>query len=398
MANRTYTDFDLLIERAGDKYRARVINSPDGPASNEFMLPFSDDKLENFILRISQGRRNTRAVKPVEVDASREFGTVLFQTIFDGDVDVCLRNSITSVEQSGGSLRLRLRLSDVPELVDIPWEYLYDPTSRRFLALSVDTPLVRYLDLPGRIKPLAVQPPLNVLVMIASPTDIMQLDVEQEWQKLKMAVADLEQQGLLRLDRLEKATLDELQRRLRRQEYHVFHFIGHGGFDAKTNDGILLLEEEDGRSKAVSGQTLGTLMHDEKTLRLALLNACEGGRASKTDPFAGVGQSLLQQGVPAVIAMQFEVTDDTAITLAHSFYAALADGYPVDAALTEARKTIFARNAVEWGTPVLYMRAPDGRIFDVANLDPSAKTQNQIATLLSDRWSALYQCHALVVC
>jgi len=139
-------------------------------------------------------------------------------------------------------------------------------------------------------------------------------------------------------------------------------------------------------------------MHDEKTLRLALLNACEGGRASKTDPFAGVGQSLLQQGVPAVIAMQFEVTDDTAITLAHSFYAALADGYPVDAALTEARKTIFARNAVEWGTPVLYMRAPDGRIFDVANLDPSAKTQNQIATLLSDRWSALYQCHALVVC
>jgi tetratricopeptide (TPR) repeat protein len=52
---------------------------------------------------------------------------------------------------------------------------------------------------------------------------------------------------------------------------------------------------------------------------------------------------------------------------AHEFYGALADGYPIDAALTEARKAIFAAGReVEWGTPVLYLRAPDGRIFDVA--------------------------------
>jgi hypothetical protein len=38
----------------------------------------------------------------------------------------------------------------------------------------------------------------------------------------------------------------------------------------------------------------------------------------------------------------------------------------VDAALVEARKAIFAQdNGLEWGTPVLYLRTVDGRIFDV---------------------------------
>jgi hypothetical protein len=71
-----------------------------------------------------------------------------------------------------------------------------------------------------------------------------------------------------------------------------------------------------------------------------------------------------------VIAMQFEIADDVASTFAHEFYGALADGLPIDAAVTEARKAIFAGGReIEWATPVLYLRAPDGRIFDVA---PSA--------------------------
>jgi hypothetical protein len=97
-----------------------------------------------------------------------------------------------------------------------------------------------------------------------------------------------------------------------------------------------------------------------------VLNACEGARTSRTDPFAGAAQSLVQQGLAAVIAMQFEISDEAAITFSHEFYGALADGYPVDAALVEARKAIFAQeNGLEWGTPVLYLRAPDGRVFDV---------------------------------
>ena len=80
----------------------------------------------------------------------------------------------------------------------------------------------------------------------------------------------------------------------------------------------------------------------------------------------GMAQSLIRQGLPAVIAMQFEITDEAAIIFAHELYAAIADGYPVEAALAEARRAILHEgNHTEWGTPVLYSRAPDGHLFNL---------------------------------
>ncbi len=367
MAQMDYLDFDLQIERSGDNYCARVLDSPAGQASIEFSLPFSDLEIENFLLRAGRTRRGVRRLQSPEIEAAKNFGGTLFQAIFDRDVKTCLADSLTAAQQQGAGLRLRLRFAGTPELFDLPWEYLHNPALNRFISLSNETPLVRYIDLPEKIKPLEVRPPLKVLVMIASPGDYPTLDVAEEWTRLKASLRDLEQRGLVVIERLETASLAALQRQLRQGEYHIFHFIGHGMFDQQTQDGVLLLEDERGRGRAVSGQYLGTLLHDARTLRLAILNACEGARTSRSDPFAGAAQSLVQQGVPAVIAMQFEITDQAAITLSREFYAALADGYPVDAALVEARKAIFAQgNDIEWGTPVLYLRAPDGRIFDVS--------------------------------
>ncbi len=390
MAEMRYLDFDLLIERAEEGYTARVLNSPAGQAAADFRLPFSELELENFLLRVGRTRRGVRRLESPEMQAAKVFGGRLFRALFGNDVQGCLRSSLDEADRQRAGLRVRLRLAEAPELADLPWEYLYNPALNRFLVLSAETPLVRYLDLPERIQPLAVRPPLRVLVMISSPSDHPPLDVEQEWEKLKEALGDLEQRGLVALERLREATLTALQRRLRRGAYHIFHFIGHGTFDERAQDGVLLLEDEYGRGRPVSGQYLGTLLHDERTLRLAILNACEGARTARTDPFAGAAQSLVQQGIPAVIAMQFEITDEAAITLAHEFYAAVADGYPVDAALAEARKAIFAReNDVEWGTPVLYMRSPDGRIFDIERVSERERGQAQIAALYREAQAAM---------
>jgi hypothetical protein len=231
----------------------------------------------------------------------------------------------------------------------------------------VQTPLVRYLELPEVIQPVAVTPPIRVLVMISSPSDYPALDVEAEWKRLNESLAGLIASGTIAIERLDDATLSVLQRRLRRAQYHIFHFIGHGEFDQTLQEGVLLLERDNRRGHRVGSQYLGMLLHDHDSLRLAILNACEGARSSRQDPFAGSAQCLVQQGIPAVIAMQFEIADDVASTFAHEFYGALADGLPIDAAVTEARKAIFAGGReVEWATPVLYLRAPDGRIFDVA--------------------------------
>lgn len=360
-----YLDFDLLLERLREQYIARVLNSPAGQAAGKFNQPFSDLELENFLLRVGRSRRGMRRVDSLAMEAAKIFGGRLFDAVFGSEVRACLRSSLAEAERQGAGLRLRLRLN-APELVDLPWEYFYIRSLNRFLSLSKETPLVRYLELPERIRPLAVKPPLRVLVMISGPHDYPRLEVEREWEKLNEVLCGLRNQGLLILERLEKASLAELQRILRQNEYHAFHFIGHGGFDKQSQDGVLMLEDEEGFGCPLSGQYLGTLLHNHPSLRLAILNACEGARSSRSDPFSGTAQSLIQQGIPAVIAMQFEISDEAAITFAREFYAALADGYPVDAALVEVRTAIFARgNDLEWGTPVLYMRSPDGQIFAI---------------------------------
>ena len=369
-----YYDFDLLIESVGEKtYRARVLSSPAGQAVGEVTLPFNDLELENFLLKIGRTRRGVRHIESPEMEAVKIFGGKLFESVFDDELMIALRRSLEETRKSRQGLRIRLRLNDAPELVNLPWEFLYNPTLNRFLSLSVNTPIVRYLELPERINALTITPPLRMLVVISSPTDYPTLEVEREWINLKTALEGLEQAGMLVLDRLETASPMALQYKLRRNSYNIFHFIGHGGFDKRAQDGVLLFEDDNGRGRPLSGQYLGTLLHDEKNLRLALLNACEGGRSGINDPFAGVAQSLVQQGLPAVIAMQFEVTDKAAITFAREFYAAIADGYPADASLAEACKAIFSLgNDIESGTPVLYMRAQDGRIFNIQQTPPTS--------------------------
>jgi hypothetical protein len=366
MAEMTYLDFDVEIEQAAAGFRVDV-NCPAGQSTATFTLPFSELELENFLLRLGQSRRTMRRVDSPEIEAAKLFGARLFDAVFADEVRACLRSSVDEASNQGKGLRIRLRLTDAPELADLPWEYLYNSTVNRFPALSVETPVVRYLELPERIRPLAITPPLRVLAIISSPRNLAPLNVEREWSRLREALRELEERNLIVLERLDQASLPALQRQLRRGAYNILHFMGHGTFDGRSQDGMLMMEDEDGLSYPISGQDLGMLLHDHRSLRLALLNACEGARTSRTDPFAGTAQSLVQQGIPAVIAMQFEVSDDAAVVIAHEFYGAVADGYPADAALAEARKALFATgNGIEWGTPVLYLRAPDGKIFDIA--------------------------------
>jgi len=63
--------------------------------------------------------------------------------------------------------------------------------------------------------------------------------------------------------------------------------------------------------------------------------------------------------------MQYEFSDTAAIEFAPALYGALAAGLPVDGAVTEARKAVYAVSLLEWATPVLYMRAEDAQLFSL---------------------------------
>ncbi len=200
MTALAYQDFDLTIEPSpGDptRYRTRAALLAAGEASAEFTLPFSAQDLEILFLRLGRPRRGVRAIGSPEMQAAQAFGSQLFATVFTGQVQSALVSSLSLARQQEQGLRIRLRLSNAPDLVDLPWEFLYNPDHHHFLAYSTVTPLVRYLDLPSTVAPLAVKPPLKVLVMIANPREIgySTLNVEDEWRKVQMALADLQSRG-----------------------------------------------------------------------------------------------------------------------------------------------------------------------------------------------------------
>lgn len=361
-----YLDFDLYFSRTSNGYRVRATNSQGAQAAADFELPFTDLEIDNLMLRVGRPRRGARRIESPEIQAAKIFGGKLFDAVFPGEVLGLWRSTLNAAPH--GRVRLRLRLMDVPELLDLPWEFLHDNARNQFVALLTRTPVVRFLDLPTPIQPLQVEPPLRVLVVISDASDYEPLDVEREWANIYNATKKLQLQGLMTLTRLEQATLLEMHRTLRQTEYHVLHFIGHGAFDQREQDGVLIFKNDQGRGQRISSQTLGLVLANFDSLRLVILNACEGARTSRTDPFAGVAPGLIQQDKPAVIAMQFEVSDRAAMTFADEFYSALAGGFAVDEALTHARAAILTDgNDLEWGTPVLYMRAKDGVIFGVTD-------------------------------
>jgi hypothetical protein len=366
-----YLDFDLELQPDGARYRVRVLQSPSGETHSTFELPF-DTELENYLLKLGQPRRGVRRMDSSQTKLAKDFGGMLFKKIFAAEVLASLQSSIEQAERQRCGLRVRLRMNEAPALALLPWEYLYNASTNEFLALNLETPIVRYLALPRRILSLGIKPPLRILVVISSPKGLSQLDTHDEWLRLSKALEPLQQTGQVVRERLKAPRLDALQQRLQGSDLHILHFIGHGGLDAGAQDGMLVFEDDYQNQRTVTGEQLGVVLRNHPSLRLVVLNACDGARSSQDDPFAGVAQSLVQQGLPAVIAMQFEISDEAARVFASGFYSALASGYPVDAALVQARTAIHGNQlGAEWGTPVLFMRSPDGRLFDIPTQDLS---------------------------
>src|SRR6185436_4050461 len=113
-----FLDFDLTFRRVPEGYRAQVLGSPAGQASAEFALPFSDLEIENFLLRFGRTRQPVRRLATSQIDAARAFGGRLFEAAFHGEVRSCLRSSLDDAQRQEAGLRIRLHLSDAPELND----------------------------------------------------------------------------------------------------------------------------------------------------------------------------------------------------------------------------------------------------------------------------------------
>jgi len=378
-----YQNFDLTILPVRSGYHAGV-SSPAGEETADLLL--AD-------LALLAGRLGTN--RTIAADASSEehiaalfgamnvteAGSLLYDWIFRDGIRIALWRSLDQAKGSGEGLRIRLRLNEAPELMNLPWEWLHDSERDKSFALDRRTPIVRYLDLPEPVTPLSITTPIEVVTMVAIPRGTEKLDAAGEREKLALALKPGLDAGYVRLVVIEEPRLAALRRQLSEGPCHVFHFIGHG------QAGGLLMEYDDGDVRHVSAQEIGGLLwnyeRDWDPPRLVVLNSCEGSLSESKDPFTGVAQGLMQQGIPAVIAMQTRISDPASISFSEGFYESISAGAPLEAALAQGRLFIMTNgDEAEWGTPVLYTRLPEARILDVEPLtEGQRQAREELATL-----------------
>ncbi len=143
-------NFDLQISPDGDGYRAEVVASPSGTPTARFVLPLSPADQDGFIGQLlDAGNRGSATFTESTV---KTFGRNLFEAVFHGEILASFLRSRDRAEADGVNLRLRLRLNNVPALLNLPWEFLYDPNRGQFLAHSTRNPLVHFLA-PARSAP-----------------------------------------------------------------------------------------------------------------------------------------------------------------------------------------------------------------------------------------------------
>ena len=337
-----YLDFDLRLALTTVGMEVEVLTSPSGNARGVTSLPtYSADDLISMR------------------DNLAKMGDIVGAALLPGDVRLLFEKSMAQVEKHRDQgLRIRLRSNDAG-VISVPWEIAR--VDGEYLSLRVRTPLVRYPIVDEAASALAVDGPLRILGIISNPIDLAELDADRERAVLERALRPLAEAGKVELTWLHHSQTQLLQCRLR-QDYHIIHFVGHGYYDESRQESSLAFVNEDGASMLMSSKWLATLLRDS-TIRFVFLNSCASARS-----VGGITEELVRRGVSAAVGFQWNVLNKTAIAFAGGFYAALSDGWPVDAASVEGRKAIVSvlgndLNNSEWAQPILYLRSPNGLLF-----------------------------------
>jgi hypothetical protein len=264
-------------------------------------------------------------------------------------------------------VHFRLRIEGAPEYHDVRWELLHDPNNpERAVATSQNMLFSRYLGSkdwrPVELRELRFP---RALIVIANPAnlgewspggrELQPVDVEAELARAQAALANYHMEVLAGPgDKHTAPSMDNLIRRLA-DGFDVLYLVAHGALhDEKP---LIFLEEENG---TVTDPDAGRLIAQVRDLRqppsVVFLGSCQSAGAESADggALAALGPRLSEAGVPAVIAMQGNITMRTASDFAPAFFESFRQDGVVDQAVAVARGRI--RDRHDWWMPVLFSR------------------------------------------
>jgi hypothetical protein len=278
---------------------------------------------------------------------------------------------------AGVRLRLVVRESARP-LQGLPWEYAYlqiekgEQNRNHFLVLHPKISLVRHpaMDAPVECLEVPDRKQINLLAVTASPAapNLDRLDMETEIAVVSQALQGFKVDGLkLKWKPIHSdITLSRLTQLLL-QKPDLFHYSGHGTFQAGAAEAQIVLEGEKGAyAPFYLDASLLAKALQAAGVRMAYLGACQTSTLTGATQWGAFAPALVAHQVPAVVAMQYLVRDDAAREFIHAFYLALAAGFSVDEAVSTGRLAVLSiseESSVQWGIPTLYLRAKDGQIF-----------------------------------
>ncbi len=362
--------FDYQKNGPNESFRVRVADSPAGEQrvneAEEVSMP------QNLRLRL-----NFLEKRSLNTQEMIELGISLGDLLLPTRARIFLYRSRERLTDDQG-LRIRLKLNTYT-LADLPWEFAYlpdpdTPPGQRslegFLILDRRLSLVRYEMLGQGLAQLegGKLETLRVAVLLSNPSSpsFPPLDLASESQIIEHALSGISH---INLKFYQDATVDSLHDAINTGP-HVFHFAGHGSFQAdmgasygtKEGEGFIVLTGDGGNEHLFPSAKLAVILKG-MNVRLVVLGACEGGRRDGVNAWTGVVPALTRAGIPAVVGMQYKITDKNAIAFSRHFYRALAAHQSIDEAVTAGRLSILTRSVEEnerdWGVPVLYLRADE---------------------------------------
>lgn len=370
----------LRINHEGDAIQLswqRGQANPRPAPSVTFTHPFDEQALADLrwyleeYLRFPYGLAPDNAAKIEQ--KFQDWGEQLFELVFRSSEQA--RQFFQAATYDGLNQCELVITSDSPQALNLPWELLYSPSDRQFLAPSLAGMSRSLSDYPVRVEMSDLpQDKLNILLVIARPYGEKDIALKTIARPLLEALTNIRQKVNLKV--LRPPSFEQFERELsaNRGFYHIVHFDGHGDFDPNSigfqhslgaaGQGVLVFEKNDGSPDIVTAAQIAQNLADCR-VPIFVLNACKSGQEGE-EKFSSVATRLVSLGAKGVVAMAYSVYAEAAKHFMGRLYGELAAGATLDSAVAAGRKDVLNKPQrpspkgdkplQDWLVPVLYQQ------------------------------------------
>lgn len=341
-------------------------------ASSEIELRFTDPQSQTDARQSGTAQFDLDHLHQLILDPIA-YGQVLTDGLF---ADSTIREKFAYARGLAGSHPLRIRLvisESLSPLHSLRWETLRDPEFGTPFLTSEHTYFSRYLS-SSNWKRITLRPrkQLRALVVVANPTNLNDytpndeplapIDVDGEIARAKSALGDIPMTIIASqpsLPNSDKPTLTTIANHLR-EEYDILFLIAHGAMLRGVPH--IWLEDEHGSADVTTGEEIATHIQElSYQPRLVVLASCQSAGDTEGETRTALGPILAEAGVPAVIAMQGNISMQTSAAFMPEFFKELQRDGIIDRAIAVARGSVHKRH--DWWMPILFLRLQNGQLW-----------------------------------